>query len=230
MVRNQTSVANLRLSTMVIAKLHNFLALLFLLIGTNDVSWAQTLPASPLPESPRATLTDRLRLIVLQGQGATHEAARGLAALTVVEVRDENDKPVEGAIVTFRIPQDAHAGSFAEGKLSSTGRTNSQGQVGMNGFIPSQQPGAFDVTVTAIFGNLTGQAKISQRTVESLLPTVKTKTFWQKWKWPIIIGAGVAIGGGVWAGTRSGGGGGGTPSLPPTIIVSPGPPVIGGPQ
>lgn len=221
-------MADLRVGTLVIAKLRNLLAFFFFVLGANDVSLAQTLPASPLPDSSRAALQDRLRLIVLQGQGATHEAARGLAALTVVEVRDENDKPVEGATVTFRLRQDARAGSFAEGKLSFTGRTNSQGQVGMNGFIPSQQPGAFDMTVTAIFGNLTGQTTISQRTVDSLLPTVTKKTFWQKWKWPIIIGAGVAIGGGAWAGTR--GGSSGTSSSPPTIIVSPGPPAIGGPQ
>lgn len=210
------------------AKLCTCLALLFLFVGTNDVLFAQSPPALAKPDSPRSALADRLRVIVLQGQGATHEAARGLAALTVVEVRDENDKPVEGAVVTFRIPQDAQAGSFAGGKLSYTGRTNSQGQVGMTGFIPSQQPGNLDITVTAVFGHLTGQARISQRTVESFLPSVKTKTFWQKWKWPILIGAGAAIGGGVWAGTR--GGGGGVPSNP-TIVVSPGGPiVVGGPQ
>ena len=215
---------------MAITRLHIYFPLLVGFFLTNDVLFAQSPPASGPSTAPRATLADRLRVIVLQGQGATHEAARGLAALTVVEVRDENDKPVEGAVVTFRIPQNSQAGSFAGGRLSNTGRTNSQGQVGMTGFIPSQQPGTFDIAVTAVFGNLTGQAKISQRTVESFLPTVKAKTFWQKWKWPIIIGAGVAIGGGVWAGTRGGSGGTSSPAPPPTIIVSPGPPVIGGPQ
>ena len=214
---------------MSITKVYIYLAFLFGFVGTNDNLFAQIPPAAAKATPSRATLADLLRVIVLQGQDATHEAARGLAALTVVEVRDENDKPVEGAAVTFRIPQDAQAGSFAGGKLSYTGRTNSQGQVGMTGFIPSQQPGNLDITVTAVFGNLMGQAKLSQRTVASLLPTVKSKTFWQKWKWPILIGVGAAIGGAVWAGTRGSGGGAKLPD--PTIIVSPGGPiVIGGPQ
>lgn len=199
--------------------------LAFIFVVTISALLAQT---PPQPAAPQAMLADRLHVIVLQGQGATHEAARGLAALTVVEVRDENDKPVEGAIVTFRITQDTPAGSFAGGKLSATARTNAQGQAGMSGFIPGQQPGNLEIAVTAVLGNLAGRATISQRTVESFQPEVKAKTFWQKWKWPILIGAGAAAGGGVWLGTRGGGSSGSKPTNP-TIIISPGPIGVGGP-
>ncbi len=177
----------------------------------------------------QATMTEKLRVIVLQGQGATHEIARGLTALTVVEVRDENDRPVEGAVVTFRLPESPQVGSFAGGIMSQTSRTNSQGQAGMAGFVPSQNSGSVVIKVTAVFGKLMGRATITQNTTQSFLPeTAKSKSFWQKWRWPIIIGAGGAIVGGVWAGRR---GGSTAATIPdPSIGVTPGPIVIGGPR
>jgi len=183
----------------------------------------------PPSAQTQSTMAEKLRVIVLQGQGATHEIERGLTALTVVEVRDENERPVEGAVVTFRLPESTQVGSFAGGRMSQTGRTNSQGQAGMVGFVPNQTAGSLTITVTAVFGNLMGRASISQSTKQSFLPeTVKTKSFWQKWKWPIIIAAGAAAGGGIWAGTR---GNSSVAKIPdPTIGVNPGPIVIGGPR
>ena len=66
------------------------------------------------------------------------------------EVRDQNDLPVEGADVTFRLPSSGPGGIFANQKYTYQTKTNSQGQAGCAKFTVGSQAGRFEVQVTAL--------------------------------------------------------------------------------
>jgi hypothetical protein len=179
-------------------------------------------------------MSEKLRVLVLEGEHGLNETERGLPALTVVEVRDENDRPIENADVTFRLPPSGPGGTFPGQKFSRTARTNAQGQAAATGFTPNHELGDFAITVTATYGTLMGRATIHQ-TNEARVNTVTGTRVnggflskWGKWKW--IVAAGLTAGAvvGVILATR--GGSSTTSSTPTTVIISPGPIVIGVPQ
>jgi hypothetical protein len=153
----------------------------------------------------------------------------------VVEVRDENDRPIENAEVTFRLPPSGPGGSFPGQKFSRTVRTNPQGQAALTGFTPNHELGDFGITVTATYGTLMGRATIHQTNEARVNSAAGTRinggflNKWGKWKW--IIAAGLTAGAvvGIVLATR-GGSSTAASSSPTTVIISPGPIVIGAPQ
>ena len=154
-------------------------------------------PAAPPPQAPIAALPtiQNLKVLVLEGQRSTNSTTRHIGIQPVVEVRDENDRPVEGATVVFRLPPSGPGGAFP-GKLPtfSTG-TNAQGQAAASGFVPNDELGRFDIHVTATYQNRTGEVTISQTNSPNDLslqgPVVKKKPLWRnKYVW---IGAGAVL-------------------------------------
>jgi hypothetical protein len=142
---------------------------------------------------------ENLKVLVLEGQRSINNTTRHIGIQPVVEVRDENDRPVEGAIVVFRLPPSGAGGSFPGNSPTFRAGTNAQGQAGASGFVPNDQLGRFDIHVTATYQNLTGEATISQtnspNTLARLAPTIKKRPFWRnKYVW---IGAGAAVGVGI---------------------------------
>ena len=203
-----------------------------LVVLTSAQSWAQQ--ANPSDKPPDSKMLEKLRILVLQGEHGLNDIERSLPALTVVEVRDENDRPIENADVTFRLPPSGPGGSFPGQKFSRTVRTNPQGQAAPTGFTPNHELGDFAISVTATYGTLLGRATIHQTNevgVNSVTGTRTNKGFlnkWGKWKW--IIAGGLAAGAvvGILLATR--GSSSATATSPTTVIISPGPIVIGAPQ
>src|SRR5260221_14048777 len=68
-----------------------------------------------------------LKIVVVQGEGATNNVALGSAQQLVVQVRDETDKPAAGASVTFYSPERGPGGSFFGAYNKLTVATNEQG-------------------------------------------------------------------------------------------------------
>lgn len=168
-----------------------------------------------------------LRIRVLAGEGSVNNVSTRGFTIPVVEVRDDNDLPVEGAEVTFEVPPEGPGGKFAGGQLSHKTRTNVQGQAAATGFEPGTQTGSFRFRVTARLGDRTAVAAINQtNTVDSFIPEpeIKKNRSWVKW---VIIGglAGGAAIGAVLA-TRGGGESNGAPR--PVLI--PGAVGVGGPR
>jgi hypothetical protein len=171
-----------------------------------------------------------LKIFVLQGEGAINDIRTGASTAPVIEVRDQNDQPVEGATVTFELPSSGPSALLQNGKLNLTTRTNAQGQAGATGFIANDQTGQFKIKVAVSFGTQSAATVITQTnsTRQFALSSRKQKGISKKW-W-ILAGA-VAAGaatGGVLA-TR--GGSTAVVALPTaTITPFPGPVVVGGPK
>ncbi len=154
-----------------------------------------------LPAQQAAPPAGNLKIIVLQGESARNSIKGKTAVAPVVEVRDENDKPVEGAEVVFQLPAAGPGGIFHGWMRSQTQRTNAQGQAGASGYVPNDQEGRFNIKATATKENKTGSIVIAQINSSTGAEARSKKSGW--WVVLAVAGAG-ALAGGVVAATRNG--------------------------
>jgi len=142
------------------------------------------------PQAPVPLPVESLALYILEGQNEIHDIRTPITAMPVVEVRDENGLPVEGAEVTFELPKAGPGGAFAGQTSTYTTRTNSQGQATAT-FLPNAQTGRFTIQVSAKSGNRTGHAVITQINARrSGVAEPKTGLFKFAW-WKVAVVAGV---------------------------------------
>jgi hypothetical protein len=195
---------------------------------------AQQAPATP-PAKPIGQLpsVQNLRIIPLAGAGGMNDLERKTVAPLVVQVLDQNDRPVEGADVVFRFPLKGPSGIFANDRTSRTVRSDAQGQAPALNWTANSEIGSFQVHVTASFGNQIGETNITMSNVPRITEALRKKSekqrhFWSS-KWfiaAVVVGA-AAITVGVVLANR---GSSSSPQTPPTVTVTIGPPTIGGPN
>ena len=109
-----------------------------------------------------------LKIIVVDGEGAINNIQLGSGREPVVEIRDETDRPLSGAKVTFSLPERGPGGTFFGASRNVTLATDEQGRATATGFRPNLQEGRFQIQVTAVAGEKTATAVITQ---SNLLPT-----------------------------------------------------------
>ncbi len=199
--------------------MHKFLiSILALLVSANPPAMAQGSAPSPRSATPR-----KLGIFTLEGEGAVNSIPAQVVTVPVVEIRDENDKPLEGATVIFSLPLKGAGGSFPGGELTLTKRTDPRGQAAAAGFTLNSTAGPFLIRVTAQFNNLTATAFIRQSNSDKL-PNLGAAKSGSKWKWVVLgIAAGAGAGAGVYFGRKS-------TSGPSPISISPGTVVFGSPR
>jgi len=171
---------------------------------------------------------ESLKVIALAGNHAMNDLERRVMAPLVVQVLDQNSRPVEGAQVVFRFPPKGPSAEFPNGQLAQTVRTNADGQAAATGWTATRAVGSFQVHITASRGNELGETTISMSNVSRFSGDVegKHKKWWSsKWaKIGIVAGAaGVAVA--VVLLTRGGSGSSNT-----TVTAAPGSPTIGAPH
>jgi hypothetical protein len=182
----------------------------------------QAAPADVLPA------VENLKVIALTGNNAMNDLERRVMAPLVIQVLDQNSRPVEGAQVVFRFPLKGPTADFPNGQPAQTVRTNADGQAAAIGWM-ARQTGTFQVHVAVSRGNELGETTISMTNVSKVVGDGKEKhkTWWSnKWaKVAVIAGvAGVVVA--VVLLTR----GSSSNNSPTTVTASPGSPTIGGPQ
>jgi hypothetical protein len=177
-------------------------------------------------------MVQSLKVTALAGNHEMNDLERGLVAPLVIQVLDQNDRPVEGAEVVFRFPLNGPGATFRGGNTSQTVRTNGQGQAAAVNWTANNQVGAFSVHVNAAYGNQLGETTVSMSNVTRIVEDTSKKkklTSWYASKWVKIalIAGGAATVAGVILATRSGGS---SSSSTPTITITPGSPTVGGPH
>lgn len=103
-----------------------------------------------------------LRIVVLEGEDAVNVIQQKTAVRPVVEVRDRNNLPVPGALVTFSIPG-GQAATFG-GASTLTVATNAAGQAAVTSLTPTAA-GALQIQVSAAFQGQIATATIAQTNV-----------------------------------------------------------------
>ena len=130
-----------------------------------------TLVLSPLCESASAQISSvappgvqHLYIDILEGENALNNIRQRDAREPVVQVTDENHKPVAGVALLFLIHGGDTGGSatFGNGANSLSVTTNSQGVARATGLHVGQQPGSFTIAVTATLGAVVASAVIHQ--------------------------------------------------------------------
>lgn len=167
----------------------------------------------------------KLTIVVLEGEGAFHDIKRKIARNPVIEVHDEDGKPVPGADVVFTLPEEGASGTFASGSKTFMTKTDAQGRAATVGLKPNSIEGRYNTRVTASAAGKTGSTVISQSNTLAG-GAVSTHTGLSRTtKILIVLAAGA--GGGFAAYHYWGGGGGSTPT---TTTLSAGSVTVGGPR
>ena len=109
-----------------------------------------------------AQVAPMLSLVVLEGEGATNNIRQRTAREPVVQVQDENHKPVAGAIVVFTLPSNGAGGVFANGAKTLSMVSDNQGQAVARGFRPNGLKGQYQIRVNATHQGQTASLNINQ--------------------------------------------------------------------
>jgi hypothetical protein len=110
--------------------------------------------------------SSQLRIVVLEGEGAINNISQRRARNPVVQVLDQNNMPVSGAVVTFLLPETGPGGEFSGGVQSLAIVTDSKGQAMGRGLVPNRSAGQFQIRVVASYQGQTNNAAINQTNAE----------------------------------------------------------------
>ena len=105
--------------------------------------------------------TAGLKIVVVEGEGAVNIIQQKTAVAPIVEVRDHNNLPVPGAVVTFSL---GGPGASFGGASTLAVTTNAAGQAAAAGFTPTAA-GAIQINATAVFQGQSAVAAITQTNV-----------------------------------------------------------------
>jgi len=196
-----------------------------LAVGLSYLLILESLPV--LAQTPAAG-AGQLNLVIVEGEGATNNIRQRTAREPIVQVEDENHKPVAGAAVVFLLPDQGASGTFANGSHTLTVTTDSQGRAIAHGFHPNHVQGQFNMRVSASFQGKTGTATISQ-TNAAIAGAAGAAAAGISVKLIVILAiAGAAAAGGAIAATR---GGSSTPAPgATTTTISAGTGTVGAPH
>jgi len=187
-----------------------------------------TILAQQPSKNTRMNSNGGLKVIVLEGEDAVNSGGPSENVMMVVEVRDLNDRPIEGAMVNFRLPLMGPSGSFEGGMRTKDAVTNSQGQASAP-FTPNAERGKFTIEVKATLGPQTGTVSFMQRNAAESVPG--QGSWIGRHKKLVIIGAAVVAGVTIAVVLATRGGSSSTAgNSNSTITISPGIPTVGGPQ
>ena len=115
-----------------------------------------------LTSSSLALEQSALTVIVVDGEGAINNIRQRTTRVPIVQIEDENHEPVSGATVEFRLPETGPGGTFANRARFLRVTTGANGRAAANGFRPNDLTGTYLIRVTAVFGELTAQAVVTQ--------------------------------------------------------------------
>lgn len=116
---------------------------------------------SSIPTATAQT-TAGIKIVIVQGEGAVNNVKQRVAREPIVEVQDENNRPVVGALVLFTLPERGASGVFANGSHTMSVVTDAQGRAIGAGLKPNNVGGNFQIRVDATYQNQTASASISQ--------------------------------------------------------------------
>jgi hypothetical protein len=130
------------------------------------------------PTQEAAPPAPALRIVILEGEDVSNNIKERTAREPIVQVEDENHKPVAGAAVLFTITsQSGNAGgSFLNGAKTFSGQTDANGQIHAQGFHPNGHAGQLHINVTASKGNLSAHSTIAQTNVAVASSAATTAT------------------------------------------------------
>ncbi len=167
----------------------------------------------------------KLNIVIVEGEGTLNNVKQRVNREPIVQVEDENHKPVAGAAVVFFLPTTGPGGTFANGSQSLTVTTDNLGRASAKGIRPNHMTGKMEIRVTASSNGLTANATITQMNVVGanvgggLSTTAKVL---------IVVGIAAGAAAGAIVATHGGGSSGSTANN--GITITAGTPTVGAPH
>ena len=117
----------------------------------------------------------QLRITILDGEGSLNNIRERTAREPIVQVEDENHKPVAGALILFTIHGQGSAGAtFANNLVTYQTTTDAAGRATAKGLQTNGQAGQITINVTATVNAVTASAVIHQQNIDPELGTNST--------------------------------------------------------
>jgi hypothetical protein len=167
----------------------------------------------------------KLEIVIVEGEGAINNVKERVNREPIVQVQDENHKPVAGAAVVFFLPNQGPGGSFSDGTRSLTVTTDAQGRAVARGIRYNGASGQMQIRVTATANGQTATATITQTNIAGsgsggvgLSTTAKVL---------IIVGIAAGAAAGAVLATRGGSSSSSSTGIP--TAITPGTPTVGAP-
>src|SRR5580704_31830 len=91
----------------------------------------------------------KLEIVIVEGDGAINNVKERVNREPIVQVQDDNHKPIAGAAVVFFLPNQGAGGTFADGARSLTVTTDAQGRAVARGIRFNHVSGQMQIRVTA---------------------------------------------------------------------------------
>src|SRR5580693_3516538 len=107
----------------------------------------------------------KLNIVIVEGQGAINNVKQRVNREPIVQVEDENHKPVAGAAVVFFLPTSGPSGTFANGSQTLTVTTDATGRASATGIRPNHLTGKMQIRVSASANGQSASAMITQMNV-----------------------------------------------------------------
>jgi hypothetical protein len=151
-----------------------------------------------------APVPSKLFIQVLEGEGALNDMRSRTTREPIVQVQDENHKPIAGVVVIFTTPSSGASATFSNGLTTLQTVTNAEGNAVASGFKPNGVSGSYQIQVQANWKQLTTTSVINQTNTKqsSTSTTTTTQTVHAARAFPlktVLIVAAVAAGAGVTA-------------------------------
>lgn len=90
-----------------------------------------------------------LHIQVMEGEGAVNAAGSRNARPLIVEVTDETGRPVEGASVSFHLPEEGPGGTFGNGLRTDVTVTDARGRANLHTMLLNRTPGRVPIRIVA---------------------------------------------------------------------------------
>ncbi len=178
-------------------------------------------------QTPAPAQVARIHIDVLEGEGQIVNIKSQVHAAPVVQVVDDNNQPLRGALVVFFLPSQGPGGTFPNGSRNLTVSTDRDGKAAAAGIVPNNQTGQFEIRASASYQGQTANATISQTNVSGISTSGGGGGLSKKGLIIIVIAAGAVVGG-IFA--AKGGGSSSSSSGSPGIVIVPGSPTVGAPK
>jgi hypothetical protein len=159
--------------------------------------------AMPVVQAQNAQPLPKLNIVIVEGDGAVNNIRQRTAREPIVQVEDENHRPIAGAVVIFTLPSDGAGGVFANASRTLMVLTDSQGRAVAAGLKPNAIPGNMQIQVDASYQGGTGHTVVNQKNIlknAARVSILSTKVL------IIVAVAGAAIAAGAVCATACGGG------------------------
>ena len=135
---------------------------------------------------PAAGQAAPYKIVVLAGEDSVNVIQQKTAVAPLVEVRDRNNQPVSGAVVTFAV-QGGKAAAFQGGATTMTIATNAAGQAAATGLTPLTA-GAVNISVEAAVQGQVVTAAITQVNVMTAAEVAAAagrngRRIRRRWRW-----------------------------------------------